>query len=236
MDRNKIKKIGKILILVGVVFYLIAFFISNISSNYSEILSSEIFTFLALPFIIIGVFFLSLGLLLNRKFKGRKIIFILLILFILFIVDGFIFNYIPKYIAKIAINKKSEFMCNLLPMWDVFDSMHPVNLDRAFLKDNCYKEMALIKKDVKFCNKIEMVARWWRCYIETAIALKDELICRELKNIQGENNSVFSKGAIKDCYVSLAIINKDQSLCEEIEDEEYRNYCIKDFNEGRIYK
>lgn len=95
----------------------------------------------------------------------------------------------------------------------------------SFEADNCFRYLAIIKKDSSFCEKIQKVNghALSRCYSDIARETGDSSLCE---------NAI---GATAVCYYNLAKINNDKSLCDKISvvrtgDNYWKNNCYSQFD------
>ncbi len=81
-------------------------------------------------------------------------------------------------------------------------------------KDWCYTDVAVDKKDISICEKIQNQDNKEGCYSGVAEAKQDISICEKIHDQDCKD----------ECYVSVAKAKQDISICEKMEQNPYKAY------------
>jgi hypothetical protein len=204
--RNWKRIIGILLIAINIIIVEMLVHIGAPGDEVVGLFTMIIILGINIPLIILGNV-LILKDLYRRKSKNRKIISFFLPLSLIYVILGVFFQgLIPSPLYYLATNTGNEFICSILPMAS------------PDIRGSCYLKVAISKKDLTICEKIDNLSYRYNCNMELAEIKKDESICA----------TKFDQFAANDCYHQLAKIKKDSSLCNRITNENHRQECYND--------
>ena len=75
-------------------------------------------------------------------------------------------------------------------------------------KDDCYHEIAILKKDASICNFVTFDSSDKdECYYDVAVSAKKSEICQNIQDLNSQN----------DCYFNVAKASQDYTVCNNIQ-------------------
>lgn len=152
----------------------------------------------------------------------------IIIIFILFLILCFTWSHI--FLFKLATLFKNEYACSFIPA---------VSKNFIYEKEECFEEVAVLKKDYKICEKIKKTdnigehynVNYLSCYRRVGFYSEDKNICSKIGQVQGLKSLGHEENPanyIDYCYYNVAKYRKDSSLCAQIISLSFRNSCYFD--------
>ncbi|MCK4429607.1 MAG: hypothetical protein KAU95_04475 [Candidatus Aenigmarchaeota archaeon] len=191
---------------------------------------------------------------LNRKDflkpNTRKVILVIVLLFVFVFLYGFSATIIPILTGEE--NSKQGAVDDYLTI-ESCEALALKSVLPLLMRDRCYKDYALHRKDFRFCKKHSKPSYcYWqvgesllnlsicdmadgehkaRCYVTIAISTDNSALCGEVEDFKGAFKGL---GTRRYCEEEILLKSGDPASCGQLSDESWRNECYFKFAMDRM--
>lgn len=115
--------------------------------------------------------------------------------------------------------------------------------EKASIKDDCFRDLGVIQKDLKICDQVEDTQKKFYCYEKVAEAKNNQDICYQIDDnywsslcfkyfaVQEKNSFPCLKVTLaqlqEDCFEDVAYATNDPKLCQALSQEKITPCLVK---------